>query len=48
MHAFSNAETNMPSFLKYTAVVLHEQQFYKYISHLPDYSMIAFDKAFID
>lgn len=38
----------MPSFIKYTAAALHDQQFYKYIKELPDYSIIAFDKAYIN
>jgi cobalamin biosynthesis Co2+ chelatase CbiK len=39
---------SMPSFIKYTAAALHDQQFYKYIKELPDYSIIAFDKAYIN
>lgn len=38
----------MPSFIKYTAAALHDQQFYKYIQELPDHSIIAFDKAYIN
>ena len=48
VHTLLNADTNMPSFIKYTAAALHDQQFYKYISNLPDYSIIAFDKAYIN
>ena len=48
MHTLLNAHTNMPSFIKYTAAALHDQQFYKYIKELPDYSIIAFDKAYIN
>ena len=48
VHTLLNADTNMPSFIKYTAAALHDQQFYKYISQLPDYSIIAFDKAYIN
>jgi hypothetical protein len=48
VHTLLNAETNMPSFIKYTAAALHDQQFYKYIKELPDYSIIAFDKAYIN
>jgi Transposase DDE domain/Domain of unknown function (DUF4372) len=48
MHTLLNAQTNMPSFIKYTAAALHDQQFYKYIKELPDYSIIAFDKAYIN
>jgi hypothetical protein len=38
----------MPSFIKYTASALHDQQFYSYIKELPDHSIIAFDKAYIN
>lgn len=48
VHTLLNADTNMPSFIKYTAAALHDQQFYKYIKELPDYSTIAFDKAYIN
>jgi len=48
VHTLLNAHTNMPSFIKYTAAALHDQQFYKYIKELPDYSIIAFDKAYIN
>ena len=48
VHTLLNAQTNMPSFVKYTAAALHDQQFYKYIKELPDYSIIAFDKAYIN
>jgi Transposase DDE domain/Domain of unknown function (DUF4372) len=48
IHTLLNAQTNMPSFIKYTAAALHDQQFYKYIKELPDYSIIAFDKAYIN
>jgi hypothetical protein len=48
VHTLLNADTNMPSFIKYTAAALHDQQFYKYITELPDYSIIAFDKAYIN
>ena len=48
VHTLLNADTNMPSFIKYTAAALHDQQFYKYISNLPDYSIIVFDKAYIN
>ncbi|MEJ7684325.1 MAG: IS1634 family transposase [Segetibacter sp.] len=48
VHTLLNAETNMPSFIKYTAAALHDQQFYKYTKELPDYSIIAFDKAYIN
>jgi len=48
VHTLLNADANMPSFIKYTAAALHDQQFYKYINELPDYSIIAFDKAYIN
>lgn len=48
VHTLLKADTNMPSFIKYTASALHDQQFYKYIKELPDYSIIAFDKAYIN
>ncbi len=48
VHTLLNAQTNMPSFIKYTVAALHDQQFYKYIKELPDYSIIAFDKAYIN
>ncbi len=48
VHTLLNAQTNTPSFIKYTAAALHDQQFYKYIKELPDYSIIAFDKAYIN
>ena len=48
VHTLLNADSNMPSFIKYTAAALHDQQFYKYIKELPDYSIIAFDKAYIN
>jgi Transposase DDE domain len=48
VHTLLNADANMPSFIKYTASALHDQQFYKYITELPDYSIIVFDKAYIN
>lgn len=42
------AETFMPSFVHFMAAALHDQQFYKYINELPDHSIIAFDKAYIN
>lgn len=48
VHTLLNGDANMPSFIKYTAAALHDQQFYKYIKELPDYSIIAFDKAYIN
>lgn len=38
----------MPSFVKFSAAALHDQQFYQYISVLPDGSIITFDKAYIN
>ena len=43
VHTLLNADTNMPTFIKYTAAALHDQQFYKYIKELPDFSIIAFN-----
>ena len=48
VHTLLHADTNMPSFIHYTAAALHDQQFYKYIQELPDHSIIAFDKAYIN
>lgn len=48
VHTLLNADTNMPTFVKYTAAALHDQQFYKYIKEFPDHSIIAFDKAYIN
>jgi predicted transcriptional regulator len=48
VHTLLNADANMPSFVTYTAAALHDQQFYKYMKALPDYSIIAFDKAYIN
>lgn len=48
VHTLLNSDTNMPSFIKYTAAALHDQQFYTYIKELPDHSIIAFDKAYIN
>ena len=48
MHTLLKAENNMPCMVKYTAAALHDQQFYQYINELPDGSIIAFDKAYIN
>jgi len=42
------ADCNMPSFIKFTAAALHDQQFYQYIKELPDGSIITFDKVYIN
>ena len=42
------ADSNMPSFIKYTPAALHDQQFYECIKELPDGSIITFDKAYIN
>jgi hypothetical protein len=47
-HTLLKADSNMPSFVKFSASALHDQQFYKYISVLPNGSIIAFDKAYIN
>jgi Domain of unknown function (DUF4372)/Transposase DDE domain len=47
-HALLKADSNMPSFVKFSAAALHDQQFYKYISVLPIGSIITFDKAYIN
>ena len=38
----------MPSFIKYTAAAMHDQQFYECINELPNGSIITFDKAYIN
>lgn len=48
MHTLLKAENNMPCMIKYTAAALHDQQFYQYINELPNGSIIAFDKAYIN
>jgi hypothetical protein len=48
VHTLLNADANMPSFIKFSAAALHDQQFFKYIKELPDYSIITFDKAYIN
>lgn len=48
VHTLLKADCNMPSFIRFTASALHDQQFYQYIKELPDNSIIAFDKAYIN
>jgi len=48
VHTLLKADSNMPSFIKFTAAALHDQQFYQYIKELPDGSVITFDKAYIN
>lgn len=47
-HTLLKADSNMPSFVKFSAAALHDQQFYQYISVLPSDSIITFDKAYIN
>ena len=47
-HMLLKADSNMPSFVKYSAASMHDQQFYQYISVLPENSIITFDKAYIN
>lgn len=48
VHTLLKADNNMPYMVKYTAAALHDQQFYQYINELPNGSIIAFDKAYIN
>ena len=48
MHTMLKADCNMPAFIKFSASALHDQLFYKYSKELPDGSIIAFDKAYIN
>ena len=48
VHTLLKADSNMPSFIKYTAAALHDQRFYECINQLPDGSIITFDKAYIN
>lgn len=48
VHTLLKADCNMPSFIKFTAAALHDQQFYQYIKELPDGSVITFDKAYVN
>jgi Transposase DDE domain/Domain of unknown function (DUF4372) len=47
-HTLLKADSNMPAFVKFTASALHDQQFYEYIKELPNDSIIAFDKAYLN
>ena len=47
-HTLLKADCNMPAFVKFTASALHDQQFYEYIKELPNDSIIAFDKAYLN
>jgi len=38
----------MPSFIRFSAAAMHDQQFYQYITVLPKDSIITFDKAYIN
>ena len=48
VHTLLKADCNMPSFIKYTASAMHDQQFYNCINELPSGSIITFDKAYIN
>lgn len=48
VHTLLKADCNMPSFIKYTAAAMHDQQFYECINELPNGSIITFDKAYIN
>ena len=48
VHTLLKADNNMPSFVKYSAAAMHDQLFYHYIKELPESSIIAFDKAYIN
>ena len=41
------ADSNMPSFIKYSPAALHDQQLYECNKELPDDSIITFNKAYI-
>jgi len=47
-HTLLKADSNMPSFIKFTASAMHDQQFYECMKELPNHSIIAFDKAYIN
>jgi hypothetical protein len=42
------ADNNMPSFIRFSAAAMHNQQFYQYITVLSKDSIIAFHKAYIN
>ena len=48
VHTLLKADCNMPSFIKFSAAAMHDQQFYDCINELPDGSIITFDKAYIN
>jgi hypothetical protein len=48
VHTLLKADSNMPSFIKYTPAALHDQQFYECIKELPDGSIITFGMAHIN
>ncbi len=48
VHTLLKADCNMPSFIKYSAAAMHDQQFYDCINELPGGSIITFDKAYIN
>jgi len=48
VHTLLKADCNMPSFIKFTAAAMHDQQFYECINELPNGSIITFDKAYIN
>lgn len=48
VHTLLKADNNMPCLVKFTAAALHDQQFYQYMNELPNGSIIAFDKAYIN
>lgn len=41
VHTLLKADSNMPSFIKYTAAAMHDQRFYECIKELPDGSIIS-------
>jgi hypothetical protein len=47
-HTLLKADSNMPSFIKFTAAAMHDQQFYECMKELPNHSIITFDKAYIN
>jgi hypothetical protein len=48
VHTLLKADSNMPSFIKYTPAALHDQQFHECIKELPDGSIITIDNAYIN
>ena len=48
VHTLLKADSNMPSFIKFTAAALHDQRIYDSIKALPDGSIVTFDKAYIN